>query len=246
MRLDEAEQARHDNHLEVVPGNLHASHYPPVMPRSRVTLAVILVAVITAVLVPLAFSRGRPGELVSAQIPPGPIPTPTATSPCSGCGPTPGPPGGVRDFAWSYPLHFCPPDDPTSSAVYAVVYGNGPQSTSTVTFFGEIQGHVRQLATLAPGGRAIENPAIAVGQGVTATLVMWATTDGTEGGPRVKFGNGQDQRVDLLTCDCPIVQQVATTVGSTGTTITVTNSSTPNVTNSKTSNTVSGQLPASR
>ena len=167
----------------------------------------------------------------------------------------PGRPAGAVDFAWSYPLHFCPPDDPTSSAVYAVVYGNGPQSTNTVTFFGQIQGNVRQLKTLAPGQRAIENPAITVAQGVSAELVMWATTDGTVGGPRVKFGNGHDQRVDILTCDCPIVQQqVATTVSSTGTTITVTNSSTPNVTNSTTpnatssgtANTASGQLPASR
>jgi hypothetical protein len=217
------------------------------MPRSRAAVAVVLVAAVTAVLVPLALSRGGTGELVSAQIPPGPVPTPTATSPCTGCGPTPGPPGGVRDFAWSYPLHFCPPDDPTSSAVYAVVYGNGPQSTSTVTFFGRIQGNVRQLDTLAPGERAIENPAITVGQGVTATLEMWATTDGTEGGPRVKFGNGGTNRVDTLTCDCPIVQQVATTVSSTGTTIAVTNSSvSPNVTNSQTASTASGQLPASR
>ena len=80
---------------------------------------------------------------------------------------------------------------------------------------------------------------------------MWATTDGTEGGPRVQFGNGQTQRFDTLTCDCPIVQQVATTVSSTGTTITVTNSTvtnstTPNVANSETANTASGQLPASR
>jgi hypothetical protein len=154
----------------------------------------------------------------------------------------------VRDFAWSYPLHFCPPDDPTSSAVYAVVYGNGPDSAVPVTFFGRIQGNVRQLKTLAPGERAIENPAVTVAQGVTATLEMWATTDGTESGPRVQFGNGQNQRVDLLTCDCPIVQQVATTVSSTGTTITVTNSSvSPNVTNSQTTpSAASGQLPASR
>ena len=220
------------------------------MPRSRAALAVVLVAAATAVLVPLALSRGGPGELVSAQVPPGPIPTPTATSPCTGCGPTPGPSRGAVDFAWSYPLHFCPPDDPTSSAVYAVVYGNGAQSTSTVTFFGRIQGNVRQLDTLAPGERAIENPAITVAQGVSAELEMWATTDGTEGGPRVKFGNGQTQRFDTLTCDCPIVtpQQVATTVSSTGTTITVTNSSvSPNVTNSQTTpSTASGQLPASR
>jgi hypothetical protein len=218
------------------------------MPRSRAALAVVLVAAATAVLVPLALSRGGTGELVSAQVPPGPVPTPTATSPCTGCGPTPGPSRGAVDFAWSYPLHFCPPDDPTSSAVYAVVYGNGPQSTSTVTFFGRIQGNVRQLQTLAPGERAIENPAVTVAQGVSAQLEMWATTDGTEGGPRVKFGNGQTQRFDTLTCDCPIVQQVATTVSSTGTTIAVTNSSvSPNVTNSQTTpSTASGQLPASR
>ena len=55
---------------------------------------------------------------------------------------------------------------------------------------------------------------------------MWATTDGTETGPRVQFGNGQTQRFDTLTCDCPISRQVTTTttVSTTGTTITVTTS----------------------
>ena len=67
--------------------------------------------------------------------------------------------------------------------------------------------NVRQLDTLAPGERAIENPAITVGQGITFNLEMWATTDGTEGGPRVRFGNGQTQRFDTLTCDCPIASR---------------------------------------
>ena len=207
------------------------------MPRSRAALAVVLIAAVLAVLVPLTLSRGGTNELVSAQIPPGPIPTPTATVPCEGCGPNPGNPG-LHDFAWSYPLHFCPPEDPTSSAVYAIVYGNGPDSAGPVTFFGRIQDNVRQLDTLAPGERAIEYPAITVGQGVTFNLEMWATTDGTEGGPRVQFGSGRTERFDTLTCDCPLVRQVNTTVSTTGTTITVTTSTTPNA--------ASRQLPASR
>jgi hypothetical protein len=210
------------------------------MLRSRAALAVVLVAGVSAVLVPLILSRGGTGELVSAQLPPGPIPTPVPTAPCEGCGPNPGKPGGVHDFAWSYPLHFCPPNDPTSSAVYAIVYGNGRGSAGPVTFFGRIQNHVRQLDTLAPGQRAIENPAITVPQGVTFNLEMWATTDGRVGGPRVQFGNGKAQRSDTLTCDCPILQQVTTTVGATGTTVTVT--STPG----ETVNTASGQLVPAR
>ncbi len=128
----------------------------------------------------------------------------------------------MSDFAWSYPLHFCPPNDPTSSAVYAIVYGNGADSAVPVTFFARIGNNVRQLDTLAPGERAIENPAITVGQGVTFNLEMWATTDAKEGGQRVRFGNGQTQRFDTLTCDCPLQQQVTTTTSATGTTITVT------------------------
>jgi hypothetical protein len=211
------------------------------MPRSRAALAVILVAVVSAVLVPLTLSRGGAGELVSAQIPPGPVPTPVPTAPCPGCGPNPGKPG-VSDFAWSYPLHFCPPDDPTSSAVYAIVYGNGAGSAVPVTFFARIEDNVRQLDTLAPGERGIENPAITVGQGITFNLEMWATTDGTETGPRVRFGNGQTQRFDTLTCDCPISRQVTTTttVTTTGTSITVTTRP------GETPSTAPRQLPASQ
>ena len=32
--------------------------------------------------------------------------------------------------ASSYPLHFCPPNNPTSSAVFAIVYGDGPTRPS--------------------------------------------------------------------------------------------------------------------
>ena len=88
--------------------------------------------------------------------------------------------------------------------MYAIVYGNGADSAVPVTFFARIGNNVRQLDTLAPGERAIENPAITVGQGVTFNLEMWATTDATETGQRVRFGNGQTQRFDTLTCDCPI------------------------------------------
>ena len=147
----------------------------------------------------------------------------------------------MRDFAWPYPLHFCPPDDPTSSAVYAIVYGNGDDSAGPVTFFARIGNNVRQLDTLAPGERAIENPAITVAQGETFNLEMWATTDGTETGPRVQFGNGQTQRFDTLTCDCPISRQVTTTtISTTGTTITVTTRP------GETPSTAPRQLPASQ
>ena len=124
--------------------------------------------------------------------------------------------------------------------MYAIVYGNGPDSAVPVTFFARIGNNVRQLDTLAPGERAIENPAITVGQGVTFNLEMWATTDGTETGPRVQLGNGQTQRFDTLTCDCPTSRQVTTTTSATGTTITVTTRP------GETPSTAPRQLPASQ
>ena len=112
-----------------------------------------------------------------------------------GLRPDPRPPGAI-DFAWSYPLHFCPPDDPTSSAVYAIVYGNGADSAGPVTFFGHIQGNVRQLDTLAPGERAIENPAITVAQGVSCRTGDVGHHGRHRGRAAGEVWQRQDQRFD--------------------------------------------------
>jgi hypothetical protein len=97
------------------------------------------------------------------------------------------------------------------SALYAIVYGLGRNSSTTpATFFGEINGTVRQLQTLNAGERGISLPAVIVPPGATFFLTVWATTDGTQTGPRVIFGNGTTERTGTLTCDCvvPTVQSL--------------------------------------
>ena len=180
--------------------------------------AVILGAVAAAVVIPLAASRAGPNELVAQQVlPPGPPATPIPTAPCPTCGPTgAGPNATLR--AWAYPLHFCPPGTSfanqtfvAGSALYAIVYGLGRNDTSTpATFFGEINGTVRQLQTLNAGERGISLPAVIVPPGDTFFLTVWATTDGTAAGPRVLFGNGTTQRTGTLTCDCVVPTQQST------------------------------------
>jgi hypothetical protein len=173
--------------------------------------AVILGALAAAVVIPLAAARAGPNELVAGQIlPPGPPATPIPTTPCPTCGPTGAGPN-VTFRAWAYPLHFCPSGTSflnqtfvEGSALYAIVYGLGANMTvASATFFAEINGTVRQLDTLTPGERDMALPAVVVPPGVSFLAHLWATTDGTQTGPRVQFGNGSTERPMTLACFCP-------------------------------------------
>src|SRR4029079_5737905 len=156
------------------------------------------------------------------SIPPRPprltIPVLPPTFPCPLCGPSGQRGNGTT--AWVYPLHFCPNAD--GSAEFAVIYGLGSlyDDSATATFFGSIQGNVRQLRTLRPGDETAEYPTVNVQPGQSFLLDVWATTDGTQGGPRVTFGNGTTLREMVLVCECPTPQTLVTTVPTTtGTTI---------------------------
>ena len=153
-----------------------------------------------------AVSGGRPQEIVAAQVPT--LPSLPPTNPCPGCGPSGQPGNGVS--AWAYPENFCLPAS-APNATYALWYGLSSGAPEAATFFGSIQGIVRQLDTLQPGTRAVEFPVIEVAPGETFQLTVWATTNGQANGPRILFGNGTTQRNATLTCDCE--QQRTTTTG---------------------------------
>ncbi len=183
---------------------------------ARASALVTLFAAIVVVALGLTAAGGRPQEIVAAQVPT--LPSLPPTNPCPGCGPSGLPGNGVS--AWAYPENFCLPAS-APNATYALWYGLAGGAPASATFFGSIQGIVRQLDTLQPGTRALEYPVIEVAPGETFELTVWATTNGLADGPRILFGNGTTQRNATLTCDCAQQRQVTTTTTTTATTTTV-------------------------
>jgi len=161
-------------------------------------------------------SQTQVGATAQAQIPTAlTIPPLPPTFPCPLCGPSGLVDSGV--VAWAYPLHFCP-DDGTGDAVFAIIYGWGRNNTGPATFWGSIQGKTRELKTLQPGDETAEYPAVRVPPGDTFFLTVWATTDGTVGGPRVLFGNGTHEKDLTLVCSCPQPTPLVTTIPNVPTT----------------------------
>jgi hypothetical protein len=181
------------------------------MKRRLPALIIVLASIIG--LGAIMVNRETPREVISTQTPPRvTVPVLPPTVPCPFCGPS----GqlGNGTTAWAYPLHFClsvnAPD-----ATFALIYGVGRLVTQPITFFASIQQFgTRQLDTLNPGDETAEfffppNPlALTVAPGETFLLHVWATTDGTETGPRFLFGNGSTERVLTLVCECPTQQTV--------------------------------------
>ena len=139
-------------------------------------------------------------------------------------------------------LHFCP--NPDGSAEFAIIYGWGRLQTGPATFFGSIQGIVRQLRTLQPGDETAEYPTVNVQPGERFLLTVWATTNGLAGGPRVTFGNGRQERNLILVCTCPTPQtQLITTVQDTPTTVGTTVPGSPTTTPRSPTTTAKVSLP---
>lgn len=206
-------------------------------------LAVCLAAAASALLIPLALSRGGAAP-AAGQTP--------STVPCPGCGPGPSQPG-PKPFAFAYPEHFCPPELQGASQ-YTLRYGLGPDAVTAATFFVSLDGGAPiKLERLQPGESAV-SPPIVVQPGETREVTTWATVNGKAGGPRVLFGNGAQGRVDTLRCDCPVPGEDTTTSTVPGDTTTVPSSSAPTtvpagdttVPVSVSAQTVPGALPASR
>jgi hypothetical protein len=173
-------------------------------------LIVVGLAIMSALGVGALSSLRTPDES-AGQIVPGPPTTPQPTVPCTpvnGCGRGP---GVQRNVAFAWIDRYCNGDavpTPPGMTTFAVNYGLGGQSLSSVQFNGvaTMDGVVQPtspLALLQPGQKDTRIRAIVVPDGAVVEFII--TGINTNDGTPVIFGNGTTTRIRSASGGCPLV-----------------------------------------
>lgn len=187
------------------------------MTRQR-TLVVVTIALLAAVVVPLAAMRYTP-QARGQVTPPGSTPTtPQPTVPCippglptsnpggAGCGHGP---GTLTDVAYAWIDRYCNGDavpTPPGQTTFALNYAIGGQYPNPVSFVGVLTANgvvlpSAPLFTLSPGQKDTRIRTAVVPTGVVFAVNLTAT-DTVTGAP-VIFGNGSNTRLRTAAGPCP-------------------------------------------